>query len=124
MSGLRYTGVQPIKGWYTAIPNAVSSVRILALPVLAYAAAAGLRGLFAWLLLIALLTDVLDGFLARTFHLESELGSRLDSIGDLGSTCAAVVGLCVFERPFLVSHPISVGLILGLLALEIGLAVP
>ena len=29
------------------------------------------------------ITDALDGFLARTMHVESELGSRLDSIGDL-----------------------------------------
>ncbi|NLE14996.1 MAG: CDP-alcohol phosphatidyltransferase family protein [Spirochaetales bacterium] len=36
-----------------------------------------------WIIVACGITDVLDGFLARTLHCESDLGARLDSLGDL-----------------------------------------
>jgi CDP-diacylglycerol--glycerol-3-phosphate 3-phosphatidyltransferase len=36
-----------------------------------------------WLIVACGITDVLDGFLARRMHWESNLGARLDSLGDM-----------------------------------------
>lgn len=36
-----------------------------------------------WFIIACGITDVLDGFLARRMHWESDVGARLDSLGDL-----------------------------------------
>ncbi len=36
-----------------------------------------------WVIVACGITDVLDGFIARRMHCESDLGARLDSLGDL-----------------------------------------
>jgi CDP-diacylglycerol--glycerol-3-phosphate 3-phosphatidyltransferase len=36
-----------------------------------------------WIIVACGVTDALDGFLARRLHCESDLGARLDSLGDL-----------------------------------------
>ena len=71
------------KGWWRQIPNVISSARLAATPVLLYAAIERQAGLFRWLLLACLASDILDGLVARIFHLRSELGARLDSIADM-----------------------------------------
>ncbi len=52
----------------------------------------------AFLLLYAglCLTDVIDGFVARTLHIESDLGRKLDSISDL--TLYSIVLIIVAKR--------------------------
>lgn len=66
------------------LPNLLSILRIASVPVLMLLAWHGLSSWFTPLLAVALATDALDGFIARTFNLESELGSKLDSWGDAG----------------------------------------
>lgn len=65
------------------IPNWLSTLRILAVPVLGGLAWTGAAG--AWLagLMLTLATDVADGFLARRLGCQSERGARLDSRADL-----------------------------------------
>ena len=62
------------------IPNILSASRIsLCLPLLL----ADAMTLPFWVLyLIAGLTDMLDGFLARRWRVESKLGAKLDSLAD------------------------------------------
>lgn len=38
---------------------------------------------FFWLIVAGYITDILDGFVARTFKLESDLGRNLDTLGDI-----------------------------------------
>ena len=64
------------------IPNALCIARLCCLPVLWILAASHLRLAFVIVLALAWLTDAIDGYLARTYHLESKLGARLDSIAD------------------------------------------
>ena len=64
------------------LPNLVSLIRILMAPVLIYFALKQQPNWFIGTLLFAVLTDVLDGFLARTLHQITEMGSHLDSWGD------------------------------------------
>jgi CDP-diacylglycerol--glycerol-3-phosphate 3-phosphatidyltransferase len=66
------------------IPNLLSLLRIpfsVALPFLAHFLKSPVPFLIAYA--IAGINDVLDGFLARRFHWESEYGAKFDSIGDV-----------------------------------------
>lgn len=52
------------------------------IPFLWWIAIQHARGWFVGVLAFTWFTDALDGYLARTYHLESKLGARLDSIAD------------------------------------------
>lgn len=64
------------------LPNLVSVIRMLMAPVLFYFALNQQPNWYIGVLLLAVFTDVLDGFLARILHQITKLGSRLDSWGD------------------------------------------
>lgn len=76
------------------LPNALSVMRIAAVPVLVGMAWAGEAALFLAGFTVALVSDVADGFAARRLGLTSELGARLDSWGDL--LLYAALPLCVW----------------------------
>ena len=64
------------------LPNLVSLIRILMAPVLFYFAISHQPYWFIGVLIFAVFTDVLDGFLARILNQITEMGSHLDSWGD------------------------------------------
>jgi len=64
------------------LPNLLSLARIAGTPFLLLVALHEKRGGFLLLLAVLLATDGLDGWLARRFSAASELGARLDSLGD------------------------------------------
>ena len=83
------------------IPNALTLIRFAAIP------------LFIWLLLdersgpswpagivfgLAAITDQLDGYLARRWHVESQFGKVADPLADRLMIDTAVVMLVVFDR--------------------------
>ena len=70
------------------IPNILSAVRIL-LSFLLLALTKDTT-LFLIVYFIIGISDVLDGWLARSLHVQSELGARLDSIGDLAFYCISL----------------------------------
>ena len=92
------------------IPNFLSASRIaLCLPLLLVDA----MTLPFWVLyLIAGLTDMLDGFLARRWGVESKFGARLDSLADFVFVLA--VGYKLF--PWL-KLPVTLWMMIGLIAL-------
>ena len=92
------------------IPNILSASRIaLCLPLLLV----GAMTLPFWVLyLIAGLTDILDGFLARRWGVESNFGARLDSLADFVFVLAA--GYKLF--PWL-KRPVALWMMIGLIAL-------
>ena len=92
------------------LPNLLSASRIaLCLPLLLVDA----MTLPFWVLyLIAGLTDILDGFLARRWGLESKFGARLDSLADFVFVLA--VGYKLF--PWL-KLPAALWMMIGLIAL-------
>lgn len=63
-------------------PNLLSGFRILCVPVLLALAWSQATTLFCTLFALGLVSDVLDGILARHLGQESELGARLDQWGD------------------------------------------
>ena len=92
------------------IPNLLSTSRIaLCLPLLLVDA----MTLPFWVLyLIAGLTDMLDGFLARRWGVESKFGARLDSLADF--VFVLTVGYKFFP---LLKLPDTLWMMIGLIAL-------
>lgn len=65
------------------IPNILSVCRILMIPVFIWAYCFRKEYLLAFLILcLSGATDLVDGFIARTFHMVSNLGKALDPIAD------------------------------------------
>ena len=65
------------------IPNILSLFRIISAPFLLLTGWFGMPTLFFILFGLMLLSDALDGFIARMLDQTSELGARLDSYGDI-----------------------------------------
>lgn len=65
------------------IPNSLSLFRIIAAPFLLLTGWLQMPMLFFILFGLMLLSDVLDGIIARMLDQTSELGARLDSYGDI-----------------------------------------
>jgi CDP-diacylglycerol--glycerol-3-phosphate 3-phosphatidyltransferase len=96
------------------IPNIISALRLAATPVLVALAYLGQREAFAWLLVAALLSDIVDGAIARHFGFTSELGARLDSIADLLLFGVAAYGIWVFHMQVVTEHSGVFLLVVGL----------
>lgn len=88
------------------VPNLLSGYRILALPFILFFIFTGQRDAFFILLMINLITDILDGLIARSFHLETEFGAKLDSTADVCTYLCAIIGFIVLESNFLSSEKI------------------
>jgi len=104
--------------WWRHLPNAISAARLAATPLLLYFVATGARGPFTWLLLACLLSDILDGLIARAFNLRSELGAALDSRADMLVFALSVLGLVVFQGPFMRANGLLLAAPLALYAVE------
>lgn len=65
------------------IPNLLSIFRIIAAPFLLLVAYLEMPTIFFILFGLMLLSDALDGIIARALNQTSELGARLDSYGDI-----------------------------------------
>jgi cardiolipin synthase len=65
-----------------SIPNLITLGRILLVPVVVWAIAADEMRLAFLLFLIAGLSDLVDGFLAKRFDMATELGAYLDPLAD------------------------------------------
>lgn len=100
------------------LPNTLSVARILAAPALVTLTATGHETAFAWVLVPALLSDILDGLLARILHLQSKLGAMLDSIADTLLLFAACYGIWRFHPQIVEQHPWICILALGAWLLE------
>ncbi len=106
-------GDGPVSTW--SVPNLISIVRIVLVPVFVVVLlAAGshadpMRWIATALFVVAISTDSLDGHLARSRNLVTDLGKILDPIADKALTGAALVVLSVLhELPWWVTIPILV----------------
>jgi len=79
------------------IPNLLSFYRLITFPLLLWLIYSGDEKLFAIFICINLVTDILDGLIARLFHLKTKFGAKLDSLADNGTFFAAVLGVFTFK---------------------------
>ncbi len=104
--------------WLRHVPNVLSGARALAVPVLLVLAFEEQRTAFTWVLIPALLSDILDGWIARAFALESRLGAALDSVADSLMLFVSVYGVWVFHPEVIREHAWLCGIAVGLWVLE------
>ena len=76
-----------------SIPNLLSLLRLALVPLLIGLAYIGDATAFLGVLVVSLLSDVLDGYLARKLNQVSELGAKLDSWGDMLTYGSMILGL-------------------------------
>lgn len=98
------------------VPNVLSLYRIGIAPVIAWFVYAADYRLFTLFFVISLITDILDGFIARRFNLQTAVGARLDSLGDIINVILGVVGMFRFQyssvREYIVWFIVIAGLYL------------
>ncbi len=99
------------------VPNVLSAYRILALPFIVWTIVAGDKQGYILLLSVNLITDILDGLIARTFKLETEFGARLDSLADIGTYAMAFAGMLVLETAFVKEYRFAFFILMGLYVL-------
>ncbi len=75
------------------LPNTITVLRILLVPLLVYLLVHGEYRRAVWVLLAAGASDALDGFLARRLNMRTELGAALDPLADKLLMVASVVAL-------------------------------
>lgn len=78
------------------IPNLLSVIRIVIIPFFAYYYIEGAFVTAIILLALSGLSDMLDGFIARTFNMVSSLGKMLDPFAD--KLTQAVVVVCLLTH--------------------------
>jgi cardiolipin synthase len=64
------------------IPNLITLGRILLVPVIVWAIASGQMAVAFILFFIAGVSDAVDGFLAKRFNMQSDIGALLDPLAD------------------------------------------
>ncbi len=75
------------------IPNLITLGRILLVPVIVWAIGSGQLTIAFLLFLVAGLSDAVDGFLAKHFNMQTELGALLDPIADKALLVSIYVAL-------------------------------
>jgi CDP-diacylglycerol--glycerol-3-phosphate 3-phosphatidyltransferase len=78
------------------IPNILSLYRILVFPFILWLILSGNQQLFAAFITISLISDLLDGLIARTFKMQTKIGALLDSWADLGTYILAFLAIGLF----------------------------
>lgn len=89
------------ENWFKYLPNYLSLLRILIVPILMVLLPLNLQSIdffCAGLFVIASITDLLDGYIARAYNLESKIGAILDPIADKLLTTTALILLVELNR--------------------------
>lgn len=84
------------QGWLS-LPNLLTILRILGSPVMVVLAAIGQPIWLGVLVFILVMTEWLDGLLARRLHQESAVGARLDTVADAIFYTSLVATALVFN---------------------------
>lgn len=103
--------------WLGKAPNVLSLLRVVFVALTYWAALAGDRPTFAVLVLLAVLTDILDGPLARVSGTASRLGANIDSAADFMFYLSLPAWTYIFRPDVIEAYA---ALILSLTALYVG----
>lgn len=106
--------------WLT-IPNILSYVRILLIPVIVVLFANGYNILTLVFVIISTLTDIVDGFIARRFNMVTDFGKFIDPVADKATQLT--VFICLITKFPLMLIPFIVLLVKEIGSLLLRLAV-
>jgi CDP-diacylglycerol--glycerol-3-phosphate 3-phosphatidyltransferase len=99
------------------VPGLLCLYRLAVTPVIIALALSGQRTLFIVFLCVSFVTDVIDGPIARARNQCTPIGARLDSIADLATYIAALVGVFHFEYDAVKEHLLVFYIFISTLAL-------
>lgn len=86
------------------LPNLISLGRLILAPILLVIAWQQQASLFRAAFTAAVVSDLLDGVLARLLKQQTEFGAKLDSWADMGTYLALFFGACLLWPQFIVNH--------------------
>ncbi len=86
------------------LPNLISLYRLAVFPLILWFAWSGNEKLFVVFICISLVSDILDGFIARTYNLVTKFGAQLDNLADLGTYILAIYGIYRFRLEAILPH--------------------
>lgn len=92
---------RPVVERFWNLPNSITMMRMLVVPVLLFLPIAGSQSasrVIAWLFIVAALTDILDGWLARRGQMVTSIGKLLDPLVDKLTVSTALVVLLAMGR--------------------------
>ncbi len=110
---IRYNGENVLN-----VPNIISLYRLLMFPVILVLALAGNERWFVILLCINLVSDIIDGQIARRFGLVTRIGAALDNLADMGTYVLALYGIFSFRWAEVRPHAWLLYLFLAIFALS------
>ncbi len=79
-------------------PNLLTLTRILLTPIIVYSILEGRAVQALWLMVIAGLTDMLDGAIAKHFHMQTVVGAYMDPIADKLMLVSTIVSLFIMGQ--------------------------
>lgn len=100
------------------VPNLISLYRLLVFPVIMYMALTEQENWFVILLCISLVSDVLDGNIARFFKLQTHFGAALDNLADICTYAMALLGLFLFKWTEIEPHALILYIFLSFFVLS------
>ncbi len=100
------------------VPNALSLYRLLAFPVILFMAVTNRESVYVVLLCISLISDALDGSIARRFNLQTKFGAALDNLADMCTYAMAILGLFLFKWAEIEPHAWILYLFFGVFVLS------
>jgi len=101
------------------LPNFISLFRLLGAPVLLFLAIDGNESPFRWLLVMCLISDIVDGLIARGLKITSKIGALLDSTADILVSAITTFAVFKFRSQFVSEHYLPVLVIIGLYVLAV-----
>ncbi len=84
------------------IPNILSLSRIAFTPIILFLIFYISKQQFAIIFIVFQLTDIADGYIARKYKMQTEMGAILDSWGDLCSYLIAFTAMIFYYNEFFV----------------------
>ena len=100
------------------VPNLLSLYRLLVFPVILYMALTGREEWFVILICISLVTDILDGNIARIYNLQTNFGAALDNLADVFTFGMVLLGIYIFKWDDITPHAWILYLFLGIFILS------
>ncbi len=79
------------------VPNLLSLYRLMISPFILFLALSSQENLFVIFLCISLITDILDGNIARFFKLQTRFGAAIDNLADMFTYAMALLGIFKFR---------------------------
>ena len=100
------------------LPNFLSFYRLIISPIIFMFIFTGQEKLYAIFLCISLISDVLDGNIARFFKLQTRFGATLDNMADMCTYALAFIGIYIFKWQYIQPYAWLLYMFIGTLALS------